>query len=93
VKQLSSLPAAQSLYLKAKRQLLSGTKSDCVNHLQTLSVQCKFEDSAKLEATYGTWNHLLSGFHPGQLSFLLRASSDTLLASVNLRRWHIQCGA
>ena len=91
-KQLSSLPAARSLYLKAKHQLLSDTKSDCVNHLQTLSVQCKFEDSAKLEATCSTWNRLLSGFHPGQLSFLLRASSDMLPTSINLHRWHIQCG-
>ena len=35
-------------------------------------------------------NKLLSGFHPGQLSFLLRASSDTLPAAVNLHHWHIQ---
>ena len=37
--------------------------------------------------------NLGTGFHPGQLSFLLRASSDTLPTAVNLRRWHIQCGA
>ena len=92
-KQLSTLPLARSLYLKAKHQLLNDTKSDCEDHLRTLSVQCKFEDSAKLEATCKTWNRLLSGFHPGQLSFLLRASSDTLPTAVNLHRWKIQCGA
>jgi len=30
---------------------------------------------------------------PGQLSVLLRASSDTLPTAVNLRRWHIHCNA
>ena len=32
----------------------------------------------------------MAGFHPGQLSFLLRAASDTLPTEVNLRRWCIQ---
>jgi len=31
--------------------------------------------------------------HPGQLSFLLRAFSDTLLTEVNLRRWKTHCSA
>ena len=92
-KQLTDFPFARSLYLTAKRQLSEETKSCCENHLQTLSVQCKFNDSAKLEATCGSWNCLLSGFHPGRLSFLLRASSDTLPTEVNLRRWKIQCNA
>ena len=37
----------------------------------------------------GTWNRLLSGFHPGQLSFILRVSSETLPTAVNLCRWII----
>ena len=56
-------------------------------------MQCKFLDSARLETSCKTWNKLLTGFHPGKLSFLLRASSDTLPTAVNLCRWHIQCGA
>ena len=32
----------------------------------------------------------MSGFHPGQLSFLLWAASDTLPTPVNLRRWQFQ---
>jgi len=36
------------------------------------------------------WNRLLLGFHPGQLSFILRASCDTLPTLVNLRHWKIQ---
>ena len=92
-KQLSALPSARSLYLRAKHLLSNDTKSACVDHLHTLTVQSKFEDSAKLETACGTWNRLLSGLHPGQLSFVLRASSDTLPTEVNLRRWNIQCDA
>jgi len=33
----------------------------------------------------------VSGLHPGQLSFLLRAASGTLPSTMNLRRWNIQC--
>ena len=44
-----------------------------------------------MESSCRTWNKFPSGFHPGQLSFLLRASSDALPTAVNLRRWHIQC--
>jgi len=51
--------------------------SECEAHLRTLSVQSKFADSAKLERSCRTWNRLMAGFHPGQLSFLLWAASDT----------------
>jgi len=53
-------------------------------------VQCKFSDAAFLETSNHLWNRLLLGFHPGQLSFILRASSDTLPTPMNLRRWKIQ---
>ena len=94
-KQLSTLPSARSLYVKAKNQLRDyiRTKSQCEDHLQTLSVQSKFEGSAELENSCKTWNRLLKGFHPGQLSFLLRAASDTLPTPVNLQRWSLQCCA
>jgi len=36
-----------------------------------------------------TWNRLLLGCNPGQLSFILRAVSDTLPTSVNFKHWHI----
>ena len=88
--QLSSIPTARSLYIKAKRLFCNNIKSQCDTHLQTLSVQCKFRDSAKLEESCKTWNRLMSGFHPGQLSFLLRAASDTLPTAVNLRCWYVQ---
>ena len=88
---LSSMPLARSLYKTAKAQLTKLVTKDCESHLNDLSVQCKFLDSARLETSCRMWNKLLSGFHPGQLSFLLRASSDTLPSPVNLCRWHIQC--
>ena len=94
-KQLSAFPSARSLYIKAKHQLSDSIKAQCKNHfhLQSLTVQSKFESSAELESSCKTWNRLLKGFHPGQLSFLLRAASDTLPTAVNLQRWSILCEA
>ena len=60
-------------------------------HLNQLIVQCKFLDYAKLETICQTWNKLLTGFHPRELSFVLRAASDTLPTAVNLHCWHIKC--
>ena len=90
-KQLSVFPSARSLYIKAKHQLLGSIKAQCNDHLQSLTVQSKFESSAELESSCKTWNRLLKGFHPDQLSFLLRAASDTLPTAVNLQRWSILC--
>jgi len=80
-KQLFSLPTARSLYVRAITQLLSEIKSKCEDHLQTISVQSKFADSAELETSCRTWNRLLFSLHPGQLSFL---PSDTLPTAINL---------
>ena len=92
-KQLSAFPSARSLYVTAKKQLREHTKMQCEDHLQSLSVQSKFQNSAELETSCRTWNRLVMGFHPGQLSFLLRAASDTLPTAVNLLRWSIQSEA
>ena len=91
--QVSNMPSARSLYKEANDQLSSKITSDSEVHLNQLTVQCKFLDSARLKTSCRTWNKLMTVFHPGQLSFLLRASSDTLPTAVNLRHWHIQCGA
>ena len=56
-------------------------------------MQCKFESSTVLEADSKLLNQFFLGFHPGQLSFVLQASSDTLPTPLNLRRWHIQTRA
>ena len=57
-KQLLTLPSARSLYVKAKHLLRDHTTSQCKHHLQTLSVQSKFEGSAELEDSCKTWNRL-----------------------------------
>ena len=41
---------------------------------------------------FGT-NLRMLGCHPGQLSFIICAASDTLPTAVNLQCWHIQCDA
>ena len=54
------------------------------DHLSSLQVQSKFKD---LEIEYPVWKRILWGLPPGELSFILRASSPT---PVNLARWRIQ---
>ena len=56
----------------------------------TLSVQSKLKDSITLESSCRTWNRLLLGSNPAQLSFF-HAASDTLPTPVNLKRWNIHC--
>ena len=91
--QLSSLPIARSLYLQAKKLVAAEEHSYYDNHLDTLSVRSKLKESVTLESGCRTWNRSLLGCNPGQLSFILCAASDTLPTSVNLKCWHIQCGA
>ena len=57
------------------------------NKLESLSVQGKFQDVCQLEANSQVWNRIMLGLPPGQLSFLLRAGSDTLPTPLNLKRW------
>ena len=84
---------ARPLYLLSKKMLSVDECSHYNDHLDTLPVQCKLKDSVSLEACCGTWNRLMLGFHPGQLSFILRAVPDALPTAVNLQQWHIQCNA
>ena len=77
-------------YVNAKHLLSDNLKSECETHLQTLSVQSKFCDPAKVERSCRTWHQLMSGFHLGQLLFLLHTASDTLPTAVNLRQWCVQ---
>ena len=83
-KQPSALLSAHSLHLKAKNQLAHHTRHECEDHLLTLTVQSKFENSAELESSCRTWNRLVTGFHLGQLSFLLMAVSKTFLTVVKI---------
>ena len=61
-------------------------------HLSTLEVQRKFGEIALLESENKTWKKImLHGLLCGQLSFILKAGSDTLPHPLNLRRWKVQC--
>ena len=73
------------LYLLSKKLLAAVECSRYDDHLDTLSVQCKLKDSVCLESCCKTWNRLLLGCHPGHLSFILQAVSDTLPTPVNLQ--------
>ena len=46
--------------------------------LSKLSVQSKFLDACDLEKSNRVWSRILDGLPSKQLSFILRASSDTL---------------
>ena len=55
--------------------------------LGKLKVQGKFKDACSLEKENRIWNRIMDGLPPGQLSFVLRAASDTLPTPLNLCRW------
>ena len=57
------------------------------NHLSNLTVQSKFSDACTLELDNKVWSRIQQGLPSGQLSFMLRAASDTLPTPMNLSRW------
>ena len=56
-------------------------------------MQSKLTEAVNLEQESQVWKRIRDGLPAGQLSFILRAASDTLPTLLNLRRWKIQCGA
>ena len=61
--------------------------------LSKLSVQSKFLDACDLEKSNRVWSRILDGLPSKQLSFILRASSDTLPTLLNQRRWKMRFDA
>ena len=57
-----------------------------------LSVQSKFLDVCDLEKSNRVWARILVGLPAKQLSFILRASSDTLPTPIN-QRWKMRIDA
>ena len=57
------------------------------SHLNSLLVQRKFGDVCTLEKENRVWARIMDGLSAGQLSFILRAASDTLPTPLNLKRW------
>ena len=98
-------PKCSSILNRAKESIttLPGIKKHCNkqlesiatchwdDHLNTLQVQKKFSDIVALEKENRSWKKIMNnGLTSGQLSFLLRAGSDTLPTPMNLRRMRIQ---
>ena len=58
--------------------------------LNQLTVQRKFIAITELEASNGVWGSIQACLTAGQLSFLVRAGSDTLPTPLNLKRWRMK---
>ena len=100
------IPDASTLLQKGRNSITSIGKRQLSNHgkkvfrqhgletwdskLEQLTVQWKFLDITELEARNGVWNRIQAGLPAGQLSFLLRAGSDTLPTPLNLKRWRMR---
>ena len=69
-------------------------RENCVKHwidkLSKLTVQNKFTAIIDLESQNSVWKCIQKGMPAGQLSFLLRAGSDTLPTPLNLRHWRLR---
>ena len=85
-----------SLQLSVSSRALKAATTKMINdyhtkiwdaQLERLKVQSKFQD---IIADCPSRNRIISGLPSGQLSFLLRAGSDTLPTPLNLARWRIQ---
>ena len=83
----------KTLSSECRRVSDDSIKAHWDNRLSTLSVQGKFHQVCHLEAQNKVWNRILDGLPAGQLSFLLRAGSDTLPTPLNLKRWRIRVDA
>ena len=75
---------------RAIRQIVKQKSTDRWNeHLHQLMVQRKFKDACDLEDDNKVWHRIIDGLPAGQLSFILRAASDTLPTPLNLKRWKL----
>ena len=59
-------------------------------HLRANSTEFAFKSICQLESDNHVWDRIQRGLPPGQLSFLLRAGSDTLPTPLNLKRWNLR---
>ena len=70
-----------------------GISKNWDDNLHKLSVQSKFLNACDLEKSNRVWARILDGLPAKQLSFILRASSDTLPTPLNQRRWRMRVDA
>ena len=83
---------SRALKITATKQINDYHIKKCyaeLGHLK-VTVQSKFREIVALKSDYPCWNNIVSGLPSGQLSFLLRAGSDTLPTPLNLSRWKLQ---
>ena len=90
---IAGLLHAKQLIKLAYASIRSNTASYWNTYLSSHLVQCKLTEAVNLEQKSQVWKRIRGGLPADQLSFILRATSDTLLTPLNLRRWKIQCGA
>ena len=83
--QLSSI-SRKTLQQACKNVARESVRSHWDDKLDCLTVQNKFKDICQLEAENHMWNWIQHGLPAGQLSFLLRAGSDTLPTPLNLKK-------
>ena len=91
----SALETSQQIPAKTlKKQLFSSLKvsreGEFTSHLEGLEVQSKLLDSIDLESSSKIWKRIMHGLPARQMSFILRAATDTLPTPLNLARWRIQ---
>ena len=88
--QLSASTSKLSLKSTIRGKMKGDRLTACNQKLQGLSVQGKFLNVVHLEEDTRVWNRIISGLPKNQLSFLLRAGSDTLPSHMNLCRWKLR---
>ena len=76
-----------------KAMFKKGISKNWDDNLHKLSVQSKFLNACDLEKSNRVWARILDGLPAKQLSFILRASSDTLPTPLNQRRWRMRVDA
>ena len=75
---------------RAKEDLLANHSSYWNNQVTKLTVQSKLLETTSLEETSHVWKRLMFALPAGQLSFLVRASIDTLPTPTSLARWNMK---
>ena len=87
----SSAPTSLAALKRGTRKSLKDHSTKCWNQkLSSLCVQNKFLNITELEAENHFWRRIMDGLPSGQLSFMIRAGSDTLPTPMNLQRYKIQ---
>ena len=78
---------------RAKSLLSEESRTQWELKLVALKVQGKALEAIDLEKENKAWKRIADGLPSGQLSFILRACSDTLPTQFNLQRWKFQLQA